>query len=308
MERQAEMPYRTLGSTGEPVSLVGLGGFHLAERIDERRAVRIVRAALDGGLNFLDNCWDYNAGASEERMGKALRDGYRERAFLMTKIDGRTKREATRQLEESLRRLRTDHIDLVQHHEVIRYEDPHLVFAEGGANEALVEARAAGKLRFIGFTGHKDPHIHLHMLDVAAEHGFRFDAVQLPLNVLDAHYRSFERQVLPRLVDEGIGVLAMKCLAGGMALESGVVTAVECLHYAMNLPSSVVITGIESLERLEQALEAARTFRPLDGEQVADLLARTAAPAAKGEFERFKTSADHDGTARNPAWLGLEAE
>ncbi len=307
MESPTDMPYRPLGSTGALVSLVGLGGFHLAERIDEQLTLRLVRTALDRGVTFLDNCWDYNQGASEERMGRALRDGYRDRAFLMTKIDGRTRKEAARQLDESLRRLRTDHIDLVQHHEVIRYEDPHLIFAEGGANEALVEAREAGKLKFIGFTGHKDPHIHLHMLDVAAAHDFRFDAVQLPLNVFDAHYRSFERQVVPRLVREGIGVLGMKPLAAGKAVESGVATALECLRYAMHLPVSVVITGIDTLEILEQALEAARTYRALGEAEVAELLARTATPAARGELELFKTSADHDGTARHPEWLGLAA-
>ena len=240
-------------------------------------------------------------------MGRALRGGYRERAFLMTKIDGRTKKEAARQLDESLRRVQTGHIDLVQHHEVIRFEDPHRIFAEGGANEALVDARAAGKLRYIGFTGHKDPHIHLHMLDVAAQHGFRFDAVQLPLNVLDAHYRSFERLVLPRLVAEGVGVLGMKPLASGAILESGAATAVECLRYALHLPTSVVITGIDSPAVLEQALETVRTFRPPSVEEVEDLLARTAQPASTGEWEPFKTTGVHDGTAQNPEWLGPEA-
>jgi aryl-alcohol dehydrogenase-like predicted oxidoreductase len=306
MEEHPDMLYRQLGHSGEKVSALGLGGFHLADRIDEGLAVRIVRSAIDHGVTFLDNCWDYNEGASEVRMGKALRDGYRERAFLMTKIDGRTKQEATRQLDESLRRLQTDRIDLVQHHEVIRYEDPHRIFAEGGANEALVEARDAGKLRYIGFTGHKDPHIHLHMLDVAAEHGFRFDAVQMPLNVLDAHYRSFERQVLPRLVREGIGVLGMKSMAAGEVLEAGVVTARECLRYALSLPTDVVITGIDSLEILDQALDAVRDFRPLSEEELDDLLSRTADLAVGGRLEQFKTTAVHDGTAENPAWLGAE--
>jgi aryl-alcohol dehydrogenase-like predicted oxidoreductase len=254
----------------------------------------------------MDNCWDYNDGASELRMGEALRDGYRDRVFLMTKIDGRTRKDAAAQLDESLRRLQTDHIDLVQHHEIIRYEDPHRVFRERGAHEALLAARDAGKLRYVGFTGHKDPHIHLHMLDVAAEHGLRFDAVQMPLNVMDAHYRSFERMVLPRLVAEGVGVLGMKSLASGVILESGVVTATECLHYALNLPTSVVITGIDSVETLEQALEAVRGFRGLDEEQVGELLGRTAPAARAGEFEPFKTTSVHDGTAHNPEWLGAE--
>jgi aryl-alcohol dehydrogenase-like predicted oxidoreductase len=308
VERHPDMTYRPLGRTGETVSAIGVGGFHLAERISERLAVRIVREAVDRGVTFMDNCWDYNDGASELRMGKALRDGYRDRVFLMTKIDGRSKKEAAAQLDESLRRLQTDTIDLVQHHEIIRYEDPHRVFREGGAHEALLEARDAGKLRYVGFTGHKDPHIHLHMLDIAAEHGLGFDAVQLPLNVMDAHYRSFERMVLPRLVAEGVGVLGMKSLASGVILESGVVTATECLQYALSLPTSVVITGIDSLETLEQALEAVRTFRGLDEDQVAELLARTAPAAGAGEFEPFKTTSVHDGTAHNPAWLGAEPE
>jgi aryl-alcohol dehydrogenase-like predicted oxidoreductase len=306
MDEHPDMLYRPLGDSGEKVSVLGVGGFHLAERIEEDLAVRIVRSAIDHGVTFMDNCWDYNEGASEVRMGRALRGGYRERAFLMTKIDGRTKKEAARQLDESLRRLQTDRIDLVQHHEVIRYEDPHRIFAEGGANEALVEAREAGKLRYIGFTGHKDPRIHLHMLDVADEHGFRFDAVQMPLNVLDAHYRSFERHVLPRLVREGIGVLGMKSMAAGEVLEAGVVTARECLRYALSLPTTVVITGIDSLEILDQALEAVRVFRPLSDEELDELLSRTADLAATGELEQFKTTAVHDGTAGHPAWLGAE--
>ena len=195
-------------------------------------------------------------------MGKALRDGYRDKVFLMTKIDGRSKAEASKQLDESLRRLQTDTIDLVQHHEVIRYEDPHRIFDEEGAHAALIEARKAGKLRYIGFTGHKDPRIHLHMLEVAREHGFTFDTVQMPLNVMDAHYRSFEQLVLPELVKESIGVLGMKSLANGLILKSGTVSAVECLHYALSLPTSVVITGVESMERLEQALHAAANLPP----------------------------------------------
>ena len=309
LDEHPQMLYRPLGRTGEEVSAIGVGGFHLAsEQVGERLAVWIVRTAIDGGITFMDNCWDYNEGASELRMGKALRDGYRDKAFLMTKIDGRSKKEAAKQLEESLRRLQVDHIDLVQHHEVIRYEDPHRIFAEEGANAALVEARAAGKLRYIGFTGHKDPHIHLHMLDVAAEHGFRFDAVQMPLNVMDAHYRSFERQVLPRLVEEGIGVLGMKSMAAGAILETNAVTAVECLHYALSLPTSVVITGIDSLQVLDQAFAAIRTFRELGGEEVEALLSRTAPLAAAGEFEPFKTTSLFDGTAQNPEWLGDEID
>src|SRR5205085_3714759 len=218
------------GRTGENVSSIGLGGWHLGlGHVDEKLSLRIVRTAIDEGINFMDNSWDYNDGASEIRMGKALRDGYRDKVFLMTKIDGRSKQEATKQLDESLRRLQTDRIDLVQHHEVIRFDDPHRIFDPEGANAALVDARAAGKLRYIGFTGHKDPRIHLHMLEVADRAGFQFDTVQMPLNVMDAHYRSFERLVLPELVKRDIGVLGMKSLANGMILKSGLVTAIECL-------------------------------------------------------------------------------
>ena len=303
----AAMPMRTLGRTGVEVSLIGLGGWHLGFKyIDEELAVRLIRTAIDNGINFMDNCWDYNEGASEERMGKALRDGYRDRVFLMTKIDARTKKDATEQLDESLKRLKTDRIDLVQHHEILRYEDPHRIFDDEGANAALLEAQQAGKIRFIGFTGHKDPHIHLHMLAVAKENGFQFDTVQMPLNVMDAHYRSFEKLVLPELVRENAGVLGMKPLANGMILKSRTVTATECLHYAMNLPASVVITGCESMGDLDQALNAARTFKPMSDEEVSKLLAKTAKSAARGEFELFKTTSIYDGTAAHPEWLGDE--
>ena len=215
------MIYRTLGSTGERVSAIGVGGWHLGlKTVDEQLAIRIVRSAIDGGINFLDNSWDYNEGESEKRMGKALRDGYRERAFVMTKIDGRSKKEAAKQFDESLKRLDVDYIDLVQHHEIIRFDDPHRIFHAEGANAALLEAREAGKLRYIGFTGHKDPRIHLYMLEIAKENGFRFDTVQMPLNVMDAHYRSFEKRVLPELVKLQIGVLGMKSMANGILLKS----------------------------------------------------------------------------------------
>jgi aryl-alcohol dehydrogenase-like predicted oxidoreductase len=256
----------------------------------------------------MDNSWDYNDGLSEMRLGKALRDGYREKVFLMTKIDGRSKKAAARQLDESLRRLQTDCIDLVQHHEVIRFEDPHRIFAEEGANAALIEAQQAGKLRHIGFTGHKDPHIHLHMLQTAREHEFRFATVQMPLNVMDAHYRSFEKLVVPELVRDRIGVLGMKPMANGIILKSRTVSPIECLHYALNLPTSVVITGIDTMDVLDQALEAARTFRPMSQDQINALLARTERAAARGEFEPFKTSSLFDSTAQNPAWLGDEPQ
>jgi aryl-alcohol dehydrogenase-like predicted oxidoreductase len=303
------MPYRVLGRTGERVSAIGLGGWHLSlKHVEEPLSVRIIRTAIDNGINFLDNSWDYNEGKSELRMGKALKGSYREKVFLMTKIDGRSKKEAARQLDESLRRLQTDRIDLVQHHEILRYEDPHRIFDEEGAHAALLEARQAGKLRYIGFTGHKDPHIHLHMLEVARENGFTFDTAQMPLNVMDAHYRSFAKLVLPELVKQQIGVLGMKPIANGIILKSKTVTATECLHYALNLPTSVVITGCDSMKILEQALEAARTFRPMSKAEVQALLRKTAKAAAKGEFELFKTTSIFDSTATNPEWLGEESE
>ena len=222
----------------------------------------------------------------------------------MTKIDGRTRQAAAQQIDESLRRLQTDHFDLLQHHEIIRLEDPDRIFASGGAMEALLAAKQAGKLRFIGFTGHKDPLVHLRMLEIAAKHDFHFDAVQMPLNVMDAHFRSFAHQVLPVLVKEGIGVLGMKSMSSGIILKSKTVSPVECLHYAMNLPTSTVITGIDSMEVLEQDLEAVKTFRPLGANEIASLLARTATAAAEGRFEPFKTANVFDGTAHHPEWLG----
>jgi aryl-alcohol dehydrogenase-like predicted oxidoreductase len=301
--------YRELGSTGEKVSAIGLGGWHLGLKyVDEPLAIRLTRTALDRGMNFLDNCWDYNEGASETRMGKALKDGYSRKAFLMTKIDGRSAKEAKKQLDESLRRMQVDSIDLVQHHEILRFEDPHRIFDPEGANAALLEAKKQGKLRYIGFTGHKDPRIHLYALEIAREHGFHFDTVQMPLNVMDAQYRSFARLVLPELVKEGIGVLGMKPLANGRILQSKTVSPIECLHYALNLPASVVITGIDSMEILDQAFKAIDTFRPMSNGDLEQLLAKTASAARTGEFELFKTTSVFDGTAENPAWLGEEPQ
>jgi aryl-alcohol dehydrogenase-like predicted oxidoreductase len=301
------MIYRTLGSTGEKVSAIGLGGHHIGRPKDAGEGIRIIRSALDRGMNFLDNCWDYHDGESEIRMGNALRDGYRQKAFLMTKFDGRTKESAAQQLETSLKRLQTDRIDLVQHHEVIRFDDPDRIFAEGGANEALLEARKAGKIRYIGFTGHKDPHIHLYTLKVAAEHDFHFDTVQMPLNVMDAHFRSFTKMVLPELVKLQIGVLGMKSMGDSVILKSKVVSPIQCLHYALSLPTSVVITGIDKPEILDQALEAAKTFNPMTQEQMAQLLAKTKEVAMAGKYEIFKTSSHFDSTAKHPDWLGGES-
>jgi aryl-alcohol dehydrogenase-like predicted oxidoreductase len=283
-----------------------MGGYHLGKQPEASQSIQLMHAGIDRGITFLDNCWDYNDGASETRMGQALRDGYRQKVFLMTKIDARSYSEATRQLDMSLERLQTDCIDLVQHHEILRYDDPHRVFDDEGANRALVDARKAGKIRYVGFTGHKDPHIHLYMLDVAREHGFHFDTVQMPLNVMDAHYRSFSRLVVPELVKQGIGVLGMKPMANGIILKSKTVSPIECLHYALNLPTSVVITGVDSMEILDQACDAARTFQPLTDAELTALLSKTASAAARGEFEPFKTSSIFDGTAQNPAWLGDE--
>jgi aryl-alcohol dehydrogenase-like predicted oxidoreductase len=307
LAKHPEMLYRPLGSTRETVSAIGLGGWHLGiKTVDEDLSVRIMHRAVERGINFFDNCWDYNEGASETRMGRFLKEGKRDHVFLMTKIDGRNKQEATRQLDESLKRLGVETIDLVQHHEILRYEDPDRIFRDDGAHAALEAAKKAGKLRFIGFTGHKDPHIHLHMLDAAAARDIRFDTVQMPLNVMDAHFRSFGQLVVPRLVKEGIGVLGMKSMANGIVLRSKTVTAVECLHYALGLPTSVVITGIDSLDILEQALTAAKTFRPPTPEETAALLTKTARAAADGTYEPFKTSSIFDGTAKNPDWLGEE--
>jgi predicted aldo/keto reductase-like oxidoreductase len=298
------MTYRPLGRTGEKVSAIGLGGFHIGGVKDEQEAIKIIRSAIDRGITFMDNSWDYHDGGSELRMGKALADGYRPKVFLMSKIDGRTKESAARQINESLKRLQTDHVDLMQFHEIIRMEDPDRIFAPGGAMEAMLAAKQAGKVRFIGFTGHKDPLVHQRMLEVAAAHRFRFDAVQMPLNVMDAHFRSFEKKVLPTLQRDGIGVLGMKSMGDNVILESKTVTPIECLHYALNLPTSTVITGIDSMPILDQAIEAVRTFKPMSKAEVAALLARTAQAASTGRYELFKTSVRFDSTAKNPQWLG----
>ena len=303
-ETREGVPYRTLGHTGEKVSIVGLGGYHIGSQASEQESIKIIRTALDNGINFLDNCWDYNGGESERRMGKALRDGYRQRAFVMSKIDGQTKKAAASQIDESLRRLQTDHVDLMQFHEVIRETDPDRIFRSGGGMEAMLEARKVGKVRYVGFTGHKSPDIHLKMLNAAFAHNFTFDAVQMPLNVMDAHYNSFGEKVLPVLVKHNIGVLGMKPMGDSIILKSKTVTPIECLHFAMNLPTSVVITGCDSLPILEQALKAARTFHPMSKTEVAALLAKTEQAAKDGKFEEYKITHHFDGTYQNPQWLG----
>jgi predicted aldo/keto reductase-like oxidoreductase len=300
-----DMPYRQLGKTGEKVSAIGLGGSHIGKpKLSEADAIKIIRTAIDRGINFMDNSWDYNDGQSEIRVGKALKDGYRQKAFVMTKLDGRTKEVANKQLDESLKRLQVDHIDLLQHHEIIRFDDPDRIFAQGGAMEAFLDAKKAGKIRYIGFTGHKDPHVHLYMLEVAAKHGFHFDTVQMPINVMDAHFRSFSQLVVPEAVKQGIGVLGMKSMGSQVILKSNVVKPIECLHFALNQPTSVVITGIDSMQILDQAFEAVRTFKPMSTQEVSALLARTADAAKEGKYELFKTTSHFDSTAKHPDWLG----
>jgi aryl-alcohol dehydrogenase-like predicted oxidoreductase len=298
------MIYRELGTTGERVSAIGMGGYHLGKQSDADESINLIHAAIDHGITFMDNCWDYNDGISEVRMGQALRNGCREKVFLMTKMDGRTAVEYNKQLEQSLGRLQTDMIDLVQFHEVIRMEDPDRIFAPGGALEAAVAARQTGKIRYIGFTGHKDPAVHLRMLETAQKHSFHFDTVQMPINVMDAHFRSFTKEVMPVALKQGIGVLAMKTFGDPYILKSNTVQPIEALHYGLTQPVSVVITGIDNVQVLDQALEAVRTFKPLDQTQIAALLARTASAASEGKFELFKTTAHYDGTAANPKWLG----
>lgn len=309
--RRGDMLYRKLGQTGEIVSAIGFGGSHFAKPgISADESVWLCHAAIDGGITFLDNSWDYNDGDSEIRMGRALSEGgCRDKVFLMTKVDGRNRDIATRQLEQSLTRLRTDRIDLWMFHEVLRYDDPDRIFDPDGALQAALDARKAGKIRFIGFTGHKDPRIHLYMLEVARRHGFRFDVVLMPSNVMDAHFRSFARLAMPVALRDGTAVITMKPFGGsnGVILKAGTgIAPIDCLHYALNRPTSVVITGIDNRQALDQAFEAARSFRPMDEATERTLLARTEAAAADGGYELFKTTAHFDGTAQHPEWLGGE--
>lgn len=306
--RRGEMLYRQLGSTGVEVSAIGLGGSHLGQpNVGEDEAIKIIHEALDRGINFLDNSWDYNEGRSEVRVGKALQQGgYRQKAFVMTKIDGRTKEAAASQIDESLQRLKVDHIDLLQHHEVIRFDDPDRIFAEGGAMEAVLAARQAGKVRFIGYTGHKDPRIHLYMLEVADRHGFHFDTVQMPINIMDAHFRSFAQLAVPQAMKRNIAVLGMKCFGGGVILKSGAVQPLDCLNYSLNVPVSVLITGINSAMLLSQAFAAVKNFKPMDEAAVAALIAKSEETASAGKYELFKTTTHFDSTIRHPDWLGAD--
>ncbi len=305
--RRPESPnmiYRELGTTGERVSAIGMGGFHLGKQKDPQESISLVHAGVDRGITFLDNCWDYNDGLSEVRVGQALKNGYREKVFLMTKMDGRTADEYGKQLEQSLGRLQTEMIDLVQFHEVIRMEDPDRIFAKGGAIEAAVKAREGGKIRYIGFTGHKDPAVHLRMFEVADKNGFHFDTVQMPVNVMDAHFRSFTRQVIPVAQKHGTGVLAMKTFGDHYILQSGTVQAIEALQYGLSQPVSVVITGIDTMPVLDQAFAAVHNFTPMTEAQQGAILSRTETAAAEGKYELFKTTSHFDGTAQNPKWLG----
>ncbi len=300
-----QMKYRPLGPTGEMVSLIGVGGFHLAKPggMTSSEAVRVVHASIDNGINFCDNCWDYNAGESEVRLGRALENGWRDRVFLMTKIDGRDAKAAMGQIEQSLKRLKTDHLDLLQFHEVIRMSDPERIFAPNGAIEAALKARDQGKLRYIGFTGHKSPAIHLHMFQVADQHNFHFDTVQMPLNVMDAHFDSFQHQVLPVALAHHTAVLGMKAFGDKFIYESHAVSPIDMLQYPMNLPISIQITGIDGMDILHQDLEAVRTFTEWSPEKRNEILARTAKIAATGSTEKYKTTHHFDGTWHNPQWL-----
>ena len=301
-----DMKYRPLGRTGERVSLVGMGGFHLAKPggATNAEAIRLVHAGIEAGINFCDNCWDYNGGESEVRLGRALARGWRSRVFLMTKIDGRTAKAAMHQIETSLTRLQTDHVDLLQFHEIIRMDDPERVFAQGGALEAVLRAREQGKLRYIGFTGHKSPAIHKHMFEVADRHRFHFDTVQMPLNVMDAHFDSFEQGVLPIALAHGTAVMGMKAFGDPFIVDTKAVSPIEMLQYPMSLPIALQITGIDKMEILQQALEAVRSFKPFTPEQRASILERTAELARDGHTEKYKISTHFDGTVKNPEWLG----
>jgi predicted aldo/keto reductase-like oxidoreductase len=300
----ASMIYRELGRTGERVSAIGIGGYHLGKQENPDDSIRLLRSAIDRGITFMDNCWDYNGGISEVRMGQALRDGYRQKVFLMTKIDGRDRNTAARQIEQSLGRLQTDVIELLQFHEVIRLDDPDVIFAPGGAIEAVQEAKQAGKVRYIGFTGHKDPSAHLRMFETADKHSFHFDTVQMPINVMDAHFRSFLNGVAPVAQQHGTAILAMKTFGDPYILQSKTVTPMEALHFGLNSPASVVITGIDSAAILDQAFQAVQSFKPMDRQEVAAILAKTKDAAMTGKFELFKTSSHYDGTIKNPSWLG----
>lgn len=286
--------------------MVGMGGQHLGSNIlSDDEAIYLIHRGVDQGITFLDNCWDYHGGRSEERMGHALsRAGYRKRVFLMTKFDGRDAVTARAQLDESLRRLQTDHVDLWQINENNRPDDADRVFAPGGAVEAMLDAQRAGKVRFLGFTGHKHPAHHVHMFEVAAANDFVFDTVQMPINIMDAHFQSFERNVIPVAQKTDTAILAMKTFGDGQILESRVAGPLQMLYYSMNLPVATVITGIDSAATLNQAVEAAISFRPMSDAQIASILARSAPLSVDGALEPYKTTDDLDATVAHPEWMG----
>ncbi len=285
-----EMQYRTLGKTGERVSVITLGGYHIGVQKDEAESIRLMHAAIDGGINFFDNAWKYNGGESERRMGKALKGGKRDKVFLMTKSNKRTKAGAMQDLEDSLRRLQTDRLDLWQVHEVA-HGDPKRVFGPDGSLEAFVQARKQGKVRYIGFTGHTDPKVHQEMLG----HDFEWATVQMPESLLDHHYNSFEKQVLPELVKRSIGVIAMKTLVFGKLPRSGKFTNEDCWQYVLTLPVTTVCTGMRSMEELQRGLAVGRSFKPMEASQKAALLAKAKPLAAQGKLEHYKQVAHADG-------------
>jgi len=282
-----EIPRRILGRTGLSVSILGLGGWHIGIQKDPADSIRIIQAAIDAGINFLDNSNDYNNGESEIRMGRAIK-GRRDQVILMTKFNARDKRGALRELEVSLRRLQTDYIDIWQFHSIERAEDPDWIFSPHGAIEAVEIAKKQGKARFIGFTGHKHPDYHLAML----QKDYPWDTIQMPLNILDAHFRSFQQRVLPVARERNLGIIGMKPLAFQNALK--VASAEECLRYAMSLPVGVTLTGCETMERLEQALRVARGFQPMTPEEMEALLARSRAFGISSNGEPYKTTNDFD--------------
>ncbi|MBI4583126.1 MAG: aldo/keto reductase [Planctomycetes bacterium] len=293
VETRDGMPYRAFGKTGEKVSILGIGGYHIGVQASAEESTRIIRTAIDGGVNFMDNAWEYHKGLSEKRMGLALKDGFRRKVFLMTKVCGRDQKAAMSDLEDSLKRLETEVIDLWQFHECNYDNDPDWIFAKNGAIHAALKAREQGKIRFIGFTGHKSPHIHLKML----AQNFTWDSLQMPLNVLDSHYRSFARQVLPVALERGMGVVGMKPLGGdGGIPRSAGVTAEECLKYAFNLHIPVCLSGMDSVEVLNQNLRTAKSFKPLSREELESILGKVKEIAGDGRLERFKSTQDFDST------------
>ncbi|MDT8301729.1 MAG: aldo/keto reductase [Sedimentisphaerales bacterium] len=288
---RADIPTRPLGSTGVNVSILGLGGHHIGRIRDDNQSIQLIRKAIDSGVTFLDNAWEYHNGRSEELMGKALAGGYRNKAFLMTKHHGRNKKTAMEHLEDSLRRLRTDVIDLWQFHEVVYDKDPEMIFAAGGGIEAAELAKKQGKVRFIGFTGHRDPVIHLKML----AYGYPWDAVQMPMNVLDPHFKSFQKNVLPILVRRNIGVIAMKTLASGYVLRAKAATPKQALDYIWSQQVSTIVSGMDSEQLLKANVGFAQAFRPMGQMEQAELLDKTKDKALTGKFEPFKTPPNFDG-------------